>query len=802
MNQLKENIYLSALISGLERIIPGFGDLGFPKFAYDYSQELNELLPLCSKLALGTNFDLSESSALEVIFQRVNFDNAYNEAKQYYPRLPLTIKEDGIFPDADVAPNEEYWKGFYKEFSDIPLANNSPHLFTETFIYLLKKYASNVGLSKDLSYISLFEFLKIRAAFADSIHRSDSEEQPVLMLCADISGIQSFIYNILSSKAAKSMKGRSFYLQLLMDSLIHKITNHPQINAGIGHVLYSSGGKMYMLLPNRQEVKDAIKSIEDEMVEYIFKEHKTRLYLCMSYITFGYNEDNNKFVSAGNEEDISELWKSLGEKAQKKKFRKFSNILTGNKTNTGLDFDDFFNPQSEGFDTSDDTKDSWKQCQVTGEVIKNKNEKKNDISHKNELGNIWVHEDVKFQTEIGGKLKDAIYFNTFQSKKTITNKHEYYLTEPLKMKVYHALKNELNFVDEYSKYQNFHSLNDALLRRINNTDFLPNEVINGRDSSYGFVFYGGNKQAENSDGTEKNYHELAGINDEGENEKGFNKLGVLRLDIDGLGGIFATGMKDIQSFATHTTLSSRLDLFFAGYLNTIRNGEENKEKYPLGEKDKFCDWVNILYSGGDDVFAVGRWDLILKFAAQIREDFRRFTGGREDVSLSAGIALVGGKFPIVKAAEMSGKAEKQAKNFERKSPGTSITTKKNALTILNETISWEDEFGFVQQLSETLSNMLKSKGLSKGFIYKIYTFKRLKKEEKNDWWWLSAYTCSQQAKKAKNSDTKEFLNQIKDALATGKFTPNAVLNLEYKTTAGRMLDLIALAARIAELKNR
>jgi len=795
MNQLNENIYLPALISGLNRIIPDFGELTFPKLAYDNPSEIDKLITICSKLALGTDFDLSECSALETIFQYINVGEKYNGAKHYYPLLPLTIEGSGIFPKADKATDFiEYWGKFCEEFSDIPQDGN-PHLFTETFIYLLRKYTSNVGLSEQLPYISLFEFLKIRAALADSIYRSDNEEQPILMLCADISGIQSFIYNILSSKAAKSMKGRSFYLQLLMDSLIHKITNHEQIMAGIGHVLYSSGGKMYMLLPNRKEVRKAIQEIEKEMIGYIFEKHKTRLYLCMSYITLAYGEASGIFKYEGETGEIGDLWRTLGEKAAEKKFRKFSSILTGNSGRSNLNFESFFEPQSEGFDTSKNDDNAYKQCQVTGELIKNKSEEKNDISDDNESGNVWVHEDVKRQIDIGYQLKKHKYFNTFQTAKVITDKHKYYLTEPLKMGVYHALKNDFNFVDEYNQIQGFPSLNNALLRRVNNTEFLPDKVISGQDSSYGFVFYGGNKQAMFKDEfgkeiREKNYHELAGINNDGENEKGFNKLGVLRLDIDGLGGVFATGMKDIQSFATHTTLSSRLDLFFAGYLNTIR------------KQDEFRDWVNILYSGGDDVFAVGRWDLILKFTAQIREDFRRFTGGREEVSLSAGIALVGGKFPIVKAAEMSGKAEKQAKNFERENSPNYLTTRKNALTILNETISWEDEFAFVQKLSAKLHKMLEDKQLSKGFIYKIYTFKRLKKEKKNDWWWLSAYTCSQHAKKVKG-ESKIFLHQIKNALATGKFTPeNNGVNLNYKTTAGRMLDLIALAARIAELENR
>lgn len=83
-------------------------------------------------------------------------------------------------------------------------------------------------------------------------------------------------------------------------------------------------------------------------------------------------------------------------------------------------------------------------------------------------------------------------------------------------------------------------------------------------------------------------------------------------------------------------------------MNTIRNS------------DTFEDDVNILYSGGDDMFVVGRWDKLIKFAYEIRRKFEKLVG-RSDISISGGIAMAGEKFSIAKAAELAGEAEHNAK---------------------------------------------------------------------------------------------------------------------------------------------
>src|SRR5690606_10670370 len=167
---------------------------------------------------------------------------------------------------------------------------------------------------------------------------------------------------------------------------------------------------------------------------------------------------------------------------------------------------------------------------------------------------------------------------------------------------------------------------------------------------------------------EKLYDELA-------TGESFSRLGILRMDVDNLGDLFIRRVPEKQrNLATYATLSSQLDMFFSGYLNVIR------------KKENYRNHVNILYAGGDDVFAIGRWKEIVDFSLEIREAFRRFIGGRGDITLSAGISLVGGKFPISKAADLAGEAEAEAKKYMGNGK-----IHKDALTFLETTLSW-DEF--------------------------------------------------------------------------------------------------------------
>ncbi|MEE0912913.1 MAG: type III-A CRISPR-associated protein Cas10/Csm1 [Paludibacteraceae bacterium] len=703
--------------------------------------------------------------------------NGINEGKgkSAFGLRSLSIEEDGFFPNDVNSPQdgisqemyENLWMGFNKDFDKLP--TDTFEGFAESLLNLLKKYTWCIpSNTTDMSNVSLFDHLKTTAAFADCLYMYKQEKsddfiyqnqrltlkdgvQPVLLLGGDLSGIQKFIYNIASRKAAVSLKGRSFYLQLLIDSIIQRIIQHPDIKATLGHVVYSSGGKFYMLLPNTEKVKSAIKEIKGSIEQELWEQHHGQLVVNMDYVPFAYNVGGKgiDFENQKNQE-IGLLWKALAEKLTSQKNQKFKNVLL-NK------YEEFFDVQEVGGNV--------KVCAVTG-IESGKCEV---IDDKEKGEKTYVLPIVIDQADLGKTLKDVDYIVTYRSDDS--NK---YMKNIVKIDVYNAgihnyMFDQLELTDADADFRRITSADTCRVKRINNTDFLA-APLKGNGCSYGFQFYGGNKQAQ-KEGRDKTFEELA----DG------SYLGVLRMDVDNLGSIFIKGLPDKdKSFSAYSTLSFMLDYFFSGYLNTIR------EKYKDDVKrEKYKDDVNILYSGGDDVFAVGRWDKLIEFAADIRKDFAKFVG-REDISISGGIAIVGDKFPIAKAAELAGEAEHNAK---------SNSEAKNAFNMFGETISWKDDFGYVERFKKEFVDLIKNENLSKGILHKIKTYalmikdnkekvKRGKREDMSYLWHTAYYLSRYMESHKKNQSVYDFCKNLRDR----------------ELLDARKYELMAVAARWAELE--
>lgn len=700
------------------------------------------------------------------VFNGIKVNEQYeSKEKSAFGLRPLSIQEDGFFPNDVNSPQdgisqEKYaklWGMFRNEFGKLP--TDTFEGFAESLLNLLKKYTWCIpSNTTDMSNVSLFDHLKTTAAFADCLYMYKQENsddfiyqnqrltlkegvQPVLLLGGDLSGIQKFIYNIASRKAAVSLKGRSFYLQLLIDSIIQRIIQHSDIKATLGHVVYSSGGKFYMLLPNTDKVKSAIEEIKGCIEQELWEQHHGQLMVNMDYVPFVYNVGGSgiDFEDQKNQE-IGLLWKALAEKLTSQKNQKFKNILL-NK------YEDFFDVQEVGGEV--------KVCAVTG--IESDECKAIDSKEKEKT---YILPVVKEQADLGKTLKDADYIVTYRSDDS--NK---YIKNRVKIDIHSAgihnyMFDQLELTVDDADFRNITSADTCRVKRINNTDFLA-APLKGNGCSYGFQFYGGNKQAQ-KECRDKTFEELA----DG------SYLGVLRMDVDNLGSIFIKGLPDKdKSFSAYSTLSFMLDYFFSGYLNTIR--------------EKFKDDVNILYSGGDDVFAVGRWDKLIEFAADIRKDFAKFVG-REDMSISGGIAIVGDKFPIAKAAELAGDAEHNAK---------SNSEAKNAFNMFGETISWKDDFGYVERYKKEFVALIKNENLSKGILHKIKTYALMikdnkEKEKRGDrknmsyLWHTSYYLSRYMESHKKNQSVYDFCKNLRD---------KELLDI-------RKYELMAVAARWAELE--
>ena len=772
-------------------------------------------------------FDPTQPSSLTAITEWMKLRGKENDSPKDQAFAFRALDITANFPDSTPKEQGEFtqlWKDFEDDFQHAKeLTGKNPDTFCETFYFLLKKYTSFLPVSNSgsLKAVSLFEYLKLRAAIADCLHRVEQSGQnpqyPLIFFCADISGIQDFIYNIVRSKALKALKGRSFYLQLLLDSLTQQLINQPQINITLAHIVYSSGGKMYVLLPNTTEVQAALSKIQKELNEMMWDKHQGRLQICMGQLPFRYGGDGLFQTPEQDTLSMSELWNALKRQTALQKRQPYRSLLKER-------FDDFFTPIDEGLD---EQKENRKICSITGELISFSDSKgkvltdqqKKRRNQLNELDKdkapIYVSKLVKSHAKLGYQMKNVMYYNTPQQG---SNSAEGNLGVFSTHEIGHALKRNQEVVNEY--FDSFEALGIYLpsfkhkrIRYVNTSDFLNLEEVlkeHGAESSYGFYFYGGNQPAfqKNEQGNwlrmkgrlgrywEKETQQLAGEGSEEDKHKGFHRLAVLRMDVDNLGSIFTEGLQDFSSMAAYSTFSAQLDWFFGGYLNHVRNHERstNGELYE--------DWVNILYAGGDDLFLYGRWDMALDMAMRIRRDFGQFVANRPGLSLSGGLALIGPKFPFSKGAEWAGKAEKEAKNHPEWQPELKYKTK-NAFNFLGQSISWEHEFPFVQAQMEEIYALMDKNVLKKHFIYKLYNLYRLKEQGKNDWLWLIVYTFSQHASQASRKgqkDLMDFFHKMKNNIFTGKDRGKEILLLE--TPKERIFDLYILAFQWAELKIR
>lgn len=651
------------------------------------------------------------------------------------------------------------WDDFYDEFDKLPTGNFQQ--FTISLYYLLKKYLWFIPASTiDFPDSSLFQHSKLTAAFAQCFYDYQTEkmnnafnfdssksrlslnvgEFPVILLGIDLSGIQSFLYDISSKYAAKSLRGRSFYLQMIIEGLSWKLIEITKTTPS--HIVYNSGGKFFIVLPNTGFIKDKVRDFISDTEKNLWNMYDGQLNINQFLIPFAYENLKDKGkpnIRIPNRKELvylGELWQSLHEGLNAKKNSKYKNLFINN-------FDDFFvSTPDEGGDIE--------ICSVTGKEISKSesNESKARLTNT-EDEDLILSKEVLIQKEIGESLIEHSHI-TFGS---LFNKEERNVFD-------------LPFDLKYSiRKKEFIPRNCISIKSIiddSSFDFLVEEL----NTSQGFRFFGGNTIPLNHDGKQKTFEELAGlykINGQTIKENNYPRLGFLRMDVDNLGRIFLDGFeKANQSFSDFATLSGMLDLFFAGYLNTLR------KSVPF-END-----ISIIYSGGDDIFAVGSWDKIIEFASAVREEFRKFTG-RDDLSVSGGIEIFPPRFPVSKAADASGQAESRAKQFQNNS--------KDALCLFGIPIKWGEEWEKVSAWKNKILEWLEKEIISKGLLmalfryYDIYNRDKIKGieaskkglEHKPDlsWKWNAAYNLARRAKALdKSPDKRKAIDDLKNLIFT------------------------------------
>jgi len=132
--------------------------------------------------------------------------------------------------------------------------------------------------------VSLYDFARTAAALAvclDSVQNGTEEagdEEPVLLIGADLSGVQDWLYTLSSDGAAKSLRGRSVYLQLLMEVIALDLLR--ELGLPTANLLYVGGGNFYLIVPRSKQAQ--IERYRQLAARRLLSMHEGALYLALA----------------------------------------------------------------------------------------------------------------------------------------------------------------------------------------------------------------------------------------------------------------------------------------------------------------------------------------------------------------------------------------------------------------------------------------------------------------------------------------------------------------------------------------
>lgn len=153
----------------------------------------------------------------------------------------------------------------------------SDHLTDDERLVLLERFGGFVAAQNEkgeaLGGVSWFDHARVQAAL-------EACGEQVLMVRADLSGIQSFIYDIEDKGALRALRARSFYLELLAQHVILEILQREKLSRV--HVTYVGGGGFQLLLP--PEASTTLHTLQDELDDWLWTTHEGQLGLILEWV--------------------------------------------------------------------------------------------------------------------------------------------------------------------------------------------------------------------------------------------------------------------------------------------------------------------------------------------------------------------------------------------------------------------------------------------------------------------------------------------------------------------------------------
>ena len=610
-------------------------------------------------MSLESIFNILNQNKKKAIYEKVSFEEIKNSVN--FPIEKDKLNKAGS--DRDI-----YYR-IKTHISEILKSINYDKYYINSLLSALEADLSFIPSStskKELADISLYDHVKVTAAIASCIYLYFNEENItdykaelfdtksqifykkniMLLFSMDISGIQSFIYDIQSEDALKNLRSRSFYLDTLLESIIDNLLERLELSRA--NLLYSGGGHAYLLIQNTAQAKEILNKFEKDTNKWFLDNFKTALYIAMAYtVCNAYDLQNKESGNTSEENKESGSYKGL--------YSRISSKLSMRKMNR------YSAEAIRGLNNLDNS-DKERECAICRRSDKLIRDGKGRDICRICYSFINISRDVmekQFLKVISGEAADK---NSRALKNTVPLPYgEYLVIEeiPKNESIQAVIRPDKGYIKSYIK-------NDFYIGYSLNTKLWIGDY--------------------------KSHNTLEELVKAGE---GIDRLGVLRADVDNLGSAVSSGFDKVyNSISRNTALSRNLSIFFKFYINNIL-------KNPVfsldGDAKPRKRNAAIIYSGGDDLFIVGAWKDILEFSIDLYESFKKFS--LDSLTLSAGYGVYESKYPISYIAEDAGRLESLSKKKEGKNsitlfspPVFKKSTANNQERIINEqhTYKWEE----------------------------------------------------------------------------------------------------------------
>lgn len=616
-----------------------------------------------------------------------------------YEALLNKIKSHFITKDINQISINQLLQILEEGFSYVPSSTNRAEV-CDISLYVHSKITSAVASCMKL-YFDEQQIQDYKKYCFNSGSKIFRNEKIYLLISGDISGIQDFIYTIPSKGALKTLRGRSLYIDLLLEEFIDEYLE--QIGLSRANVLYSGGGHFYILAPNIEDTKKAIDKLQAKMNRWLMENIGINLYLAIGTAE----------CSANN------LMKS---EAQGNLFATVNKKLKDDKTIRYSKDEDFL---EHIFNVEKEENTAKKECNICHNLV----------------DKLWKYNSDE-------EIACEFCLNLYKLGQDILTQDLVFVISGEKIdggiKIFGKDKDLYMYAVNIEDIDMFKG---KILRIYSKNNLLENDLA--------IRLYLADYSAKNENDEVMTFDDLA--KSSCKIDKGIKRLGVLRLDIDDLGIAFSSGfvsdkdkIEDNLRYATlsrYADLSKDISMFFKVAINKICAGDltgfvdfEEKAFNIFGIAKAQKRKVNIIYAGGDDLFLVGAWDEVLEVAIDINRAFKQFTNGK--LTLSAGMAMFSPTYPISKMAEIAGLLVQMSKNRKDKNSialfGMETNLKANGQLECKHIYTWAD---FEMKVCKEKMNYLLARlsfdgdkfnklSVGKSLIYRLMDLIQLADEDK------------------------------------------------------------------------